>query len=181
MKKIIPLFLGALLLLSAAQAGAQPRFTQNKFTTAESIDMGMTQAGIQFSLADHYKSYYPEFRYGLGSMLEAGVKLGAAVASIDSSDSLGILLGGDIKYQLIKETEGVPVDMAVDLGLNNTIMHSKNATELSFSTIFSKGFPLTDRGTSSYPMEGSRWRLYAVRCPKTTLRRYTFSAASNGS
>jgi hypothetical protein len=90
----------------------------------------------------------------LGAMLEVGVKFGAALTSVDSSNSLGALVGADLKYQLIKETDEVPLDMAVDLGLDNTILHSKNATELSFSTIFSKGFPLTDRGYKFVPYGG---------------------------
>jgi hypothetical protein len=155
MKTLILWCIGIFVMLSAGLAGAdEPHFTQNKFTTAESLDSGMTQAGIHFTLADHYKSYYPEVRYGLGAMLEVGVKFGAAVATIDSSDSLGALVGADLKYQVIKETEGVPLDMAVDLGLDNTILHNKNATELTFSTIFSKGFPLTDRGYKFIPYGG---------------------------
>ena len=154
MKKFIPLCLGIFLVLSAGLAAAEPHYSQNEFTTAESLDAGMTQAGIQFTLGDHYKSYYPEVRYGLGAMAEVGVKFGAAMVSIDSSDSLGALIGADLKYQLIKESDGVPIDMAVDLGLDNTILHNKNASELTFSTIFSKGFPLTDRGYKFTPYGG---------------------------
>ncbi len=154
MNKMIPWCLGIFLVLSAGLAGAEPHFTQNVFTTAESLDAGMTQAGIHFTLGDHYKSYYPEVRYGLGAMLEVGVRFGAALVSIDSGDSLGALIGGDLKYQLIKESEGVPIDMAVDLGLDNTILHNKNASELTFSTIFSKSFPLTDRGYKFTPYGG---------------------------
>jgi hypothetical protein len=155
MKKIIIWCIGIFVILSAGLAEAdEPHFTQNKFNTAESLDSGMTQAGIHFTLGDHYKSYYPEIRYGLGAMLEVGVKFGAALATIDSSDSLGALIGADLKYQVIKEADGVPLDMAVDLGLDNTILHNKNASELTFSTIFSKGFPLADRGYKFTPYGG---------------------------
>lgn len=154
MKKIVSLCAGIMLLLVAGQVGASTRFTQVEFTTAESLDSGMTQAGIQFTLGDHYKNYYPEVRYGLGAMMEVGVKFGFTSASIDSGESVGALLGADFKYQIIKETEGVPIDLAVDLGLDNTIIHSKNATVTSFSTIVSKGFPLTDRGYKFVPYGG---------------------------
>jgi hypothetical protein len=154
MKKIVSLCAGIMLLLVAGQVGASTRFTQVEFTTAESLDSGMTQAGIQFTLGDHYKNYYPEVRYGLGAMMEVGVKFGFTSASIDSGESVGALLGADFKYQIIKETEGVPIDLAVDLGLDNTIIHSKNATVTSFSTIVSKGFPLTDRGYKFIPYGG---------------------------
>ena len=154
MKKIVSLCAGIMLVLSAGQVGASTRFTQAEFTTAESLDAGMTQAGIQFTLGDHYKNYYPEVRYGLGAMMEVGVKFGLTSASIDSGESVGALVGADFKYQIIKETEGVPIDLAVDLGLDNTIIHSKNATVTSFSTIVSKGFPLTDRGYKFIPYGG---------------------------
>ena len=121
MKKLISLCAGIMLVLLAGQVSAATRFTQAEFTTAESLDSGMTQAGIQFTIGDHYRNYYPEVRYGLGAMMEVGVKFGLTSASIDSSESVGALIGADFKYQVIKETEGVPIDLAVDLGLDNTI------------------------------------------------------------
>ena len=64
---------------------------------------------------------------------------------------VGALIGVDIKYQLVKETEGVPVDLSLDLGVDNTIISNRNATEVKFSTIISKSFPLTDRGYKFVP------------------------------
>jgi hypothetical protein len=154
MKKMVPWCLGIVLIMAAGLAGASTRFTQAEFTTAESLDAGMTQAGVNFTIGDHYKNYYPEIRYGLGAMMEVGVKFGVTSASIDSSESVGALIGGDFKYQIIKETDGVPIDLAVDLGFDTVIMHSKNASVTTFSTIFSKAFPLTDRGYKFIPYGG---------------------------
>ncbi len=145
---------GILVVGMAGRAAAFNHFTQNEFTTAESLDTGMTQVGVQFTLADHYKSYYPEIRYGLGALFEVGFKFGATATTIEGSDELGALVGADLKYQLVKEAEGVPVDMAVDLGVDNTILNSKNATDVTFSTIFSKNYPLTDRGYQFVPYGG---------------------------
>lgn len=147
-------FIALVFMLSASPAMAANHFTQNEFTTAESLDAGMTQAGIQFTLGDHYKSYYPEFRYGLGALLEVGLKFGVESATINNNDKLGALAGVDLKYQLVKEAEGIPIDMAVDLGFDNTIINSKNASETTFSTIFSKSFALTDRGYKLTPYGG---------------------------
>lgn len=168
------LFIG--LLLTAGRAAASTHFTQNEFTTAESLDPGMTQAGVHFTLGDHYKSYYPEIRYGLGAMFEIGAKFGAAAVTIDSDDEkLGALVGVDLKYQLIKETEGIPLDMSVDLGYDNTIVNSKNASELNFSTIFSKGFPLTDRGYKFIPYGGLEMTtLYGSLAPENSTSVYIF-------
>lgn len=147
-------FLVALMLLFAGQVEASTRFTQNEFTTAEALDPGMTQSGIHFTLGDHYKSYYPEIRYGVGAMVEVGLKFGATSATIESGDKLGALVGIDLKYQLVKEAEGVPIDLSVDLGMDNTIISNRNASEVTFSTIISKSYPLTDRGYKFIPYGG---------------------------
>ncbi len=143
------------LMVSAGGASAAVHFTQNEFTTAESLDPGMTQSGIHFTLGEHYTSYYPEIRYGLGALLEIGAKFGATSVNInDDRDKLGVLVGVDLKYQLIKETDGVPLDLSVDLGFDNTIVNSKNASEVTFSTVLSKSFALTDRGYKIIPYGG---------------------------
>ncbi|HEY6010629.1 MAG TPA: hypothetical protein VIX18_04085 [Nitrospirota bacterium] len=143
------------LMLSAGGASASVHFTQNEFTTAESLDPGMTQSGIHFTLGEDFKSYYPEIRYGLGALFEVGVKIGAISVDINSDrDKLGLLVGADLKYQLIKETDGVPLDLAVDLGYDNTIVNRKNASEVTFSTVASKSFALTDRGYKFIPYGG---------------------------
>ncbi len=156
MKKIFVYFLlsGFLVMLTAGRAMALSHWSQNEFITAESLDPGMTQTGIQFSLGDHFRSYYPSVRYGLGALLEVGAKFGVTSARFDSGDNLGAIVGVDLKYQLIKETEGIPLDLSVDLGFDNTIIKSRNASELTFATVVSKGFPLTDRGYKIVPYGG---------------------------
>ena len=156
MNKIIQFISGltAVVLLTAGQAAAFTHFSENEFKTAESLDPGLTQTGIDFTIGDHYKSYYPEIRYGMGAMMEVGLKFGATAVDTGPEDKLGALIGADLKYQLVKETEGVPIDLAVDLSLNNTIVDSKNASELTFATIMSKSFPLTDRGYKFVPYGG---------------------------
>ena len=156
MKNVL-LVLAVLIAVSSiftGQAAAFTHYTENEFKTAESLDPGLTQTGINFTIGDHYKSYYPEIRYGLGAMMEFGLKFGATAASMAGEDKLGALIGADLKYQLVKETEGVPVDLAVDLSLNNTIIESKNASEITFATIVSKSIPLTDRGYKFIPYGG---------------------------
>ena len=160
MKKTVTLFLFGLLLSGAGQASAFVHFTQNEFTTAESLDPGMTQTGVHFTLGEDYKSYYPAIRYGLGALAEVGFKIGATSADFrddvkfGTGDKVGALIGVDLKYQLVKETEGIPVDMAVDVGFDNTIMNSKNASEVTFSTLVSKNIPLTERGYKLTPYGG---------------------------
>lgn len=146
--------IAAALAIAAGNAMAFTHYSLNEFKTAESLDPGMTQTGIHFTLGDRYRTYYPEIRYGLGAMMEVGVKFGATSVDTGPEDKLGALVGVDLKYQLVKETEGIPVDMAVDLGFNNTIISNKNASELTFATVVSRGFPLTDRGYKLTPYGG---------------------------
>jgi hypothetical protein len=174
MKKISFMVIGIALMLIAGQAGAATTFTQNEFITAESLDQGKTQTGVHFSLSDDYKSYYPAIRYGLGGLFEVGVKFGA-ITNIKPDDKNAALLGADLKYQLIKQTEGVPVDMAVDLGFDNTLISGKNVSELKFSTVFSRGFPLTDRGYKFTPYGGLQVSaLYGSYLDKNDTNYYIF-------
>ncbi|HUJ16653.1 MAG TPA: hypothetical protein VL197_01550 [Nitrospirota bacterium] len=183
MKKILVVLVCAMLTLSAGRAFAFIHFTQNEFTTAESLDPGMTQTGVFFTLGEDYKSYYPEIRYGLGALAEVGVKVGVTDAQFQAfadklgpGDKLGALIGIDLKYQLIKETEGIPLDMAVDLRFDNTIVSKKNASELTFSTIFSKSFPLTERGYKLVPYGGIEMSaVYGSALPKDDTSVYAFA------
>jgi hypothetical protein len=177
MKKIcIVLTVIILMLLPAGHALAFIHFTQNEFTTAESLDPGMTQTGVHFTRGEHYESYYPEIRYGLGALAEVGVKFGATSADFGPENKLGVLLGVDLKYQIIKETEGIPLDMAVDLGFDNTIINSRNASEITFATIFSRGFPLTERGYKFVPYGGMEMSaVYGSAVPENDTSVYLFA------
>ena len=156
MKSIIAVTVLVLLMFSARSAGADSFKTlnQNEFMTAESMDAGMTQAGVQFTLGESYRSYYPSFRFGLGALAEIGVKMGASTIDTGPEDKAAFLIGADVKYQLVKQSEGIPVDMAIDLGFDTHVFSSKNVSEVSFSTIFSRSFPLTERGYKVTPYGG---------------------------
>jgi hypothetical protein len=156
MKRIIAVAVLVLLMFSARSAGADSFKTlnQNEFMTAESIDAGMTQAGVNFTLGESYRSYYPSFRFGLGALAEIGVKIGASTIDTGPGDKAALLVGADVKYQLVKQSEGIPVDMALDLGFDTHVFSGKNVSDVSFSTIFSRSFPLTERGYKVTPYGG---------------------------
>ncbi len=145
-----------LFLLTAVEAGAKPAetLTQNEFMTAESLDAGLSQIGVQFSLGEGYRSFYPAFRHGLGALFEVGLRGGVSTVDAGAEDKVAGFVGGDIKYQLVKSTEGVPVDMAIDVGFDTHVISNKNVSELTFATIFSKSFPLTDHGYKVTPYGG---------------------------
>lgn len=165
MQRMIAGFLVALIVLFAGNAFAGiESLTQNEFTTAESLDPGMTQAGIFLTAGENYLSYYPSFRYGLGSFFEVGARAGAISMDVNAplpygfegptTSKLSGLVGADVKYQLIKQTEDIPIDMAVDVGLDATFISGKHASELSFSTTVSRGFTLTETGYKITPYGG---------------------------
>ena len=168
-------FVVVMLASGNARADSFETLNQNVFTTAESLDAGLTQAGVHFTLGENYRSYYPAFRFGLGALAEAGLKIGATTADTGSENKLAFLAGADFKYQLIKQAEGIPVDMAVDLGFNTHVLNSKNISEITFSTIFSRSFPLTDRGYKITPYGGLELSvLYGSYLPRNETDYYLF-------
>jgi hypothetical protein len=151
-KHLVCIAIVMMTVLFAGQAGANS-ITQNEFITAQSLDSGMTQAGVFFSLDKHYQSFYPAVRYGLGALFEIGGKVGA-VTNMDPGNKNGAFVAVDLKYQFIKQTEGIPIDMAADIGFDTILVSRRNVSELKFSTIFSRGFTLMDRGYKFTPYGG---------------------------
>jgi len=156
MKPFVVLLVFVLLSLAAGSGYAEnvKTLSQNVFTTAESLEAGLTQAGVHFTRGESYQSFYPAFRFGLGGLAELGVRFGATTADVGSEDKVAMMAGADVKYQLIKQTEGILVDMAVDLGFDTNILNSKNISELTFSAIFSRSYPLSERGYKATPYAG---------------------------
>ena len=180
MKRTIAAGMFALLLSAAGTASADKFETlnQNVFTTAESIDAGLTQAGMHFTLGESYRSFYPVFRFGLGGMAELGLKAGATTADTGAEDKVAFLAGADLKFQMVKQTEGIPVDMALDLGFNTHILSGKNISEVTFSAIFSRPFPLTERGYKVTPYGGIELAvLYGSYLDKNDTNYYLFGGA----
>jgi hypothetical protein len=178
MRRLVLLGTLALFIFTTVEAVAKPVKTlnQNEFMTAESLDAGLTQAGVHFSFGEGYQSYYPAFRFGLGALFEAGLRAGVSTVQTWSEDKVAPLLGGDIKYQLVKSTEGVPVDMAIDLGFDTHFISDKNVSDLSFATTFSRSFPLTDRGYKVTPYGGLEVSaLYGSYFPKNETDYYVFA------
>ena len=155
-KRFIALAMSVLLAMASghARADSVKTLSQNVFTTAESLDAGLTQAGVHFTRGESYQSFYPAFRFGLGGLAELGVRFGATTADVGPEDKVAMMAGADVKYQLIKQTEGILVDMAVDFGFDTHILNSKNISELTFSAIFSRSYPLAERGYKVTPYAG---------------------------
>ena len=156
MKKMFLCMVFSAVVLGAGVVSAKTVETlnQNEFMTAESLDAGLTQAGVHMTIGERYQSYYPGFRYGIGALFEVGLRFGGTTAGTGADDKIAMLAGVDLKLQLVKQTEDVPVDMAIDLGFDTHIISGKNVSDLSFSTIFSRAIMLTDRGYKLSPYGG---------------------------
>lgn len=159
MRKQMQITVLVLFLCTAGLAAAKPIETlnQNTFTTAESMDPGMTQAGFHFTAGEGYQSFYPAIRYGLGAFFEVGGRFGFTSADVGPEDKVAELIGVDIKYQMIKQTEGIPVDAAIDAGYDTHFINGENISELTFTALFSRAFPLTDRGYKLTPYGGMQF------------------------
>ena len=98
MKKLFTLIfiISAAVMLPANRASAFSSLTENEFMTGESLDPGMTQAGINHTVGEHYVSYYPEIRYGMGALMEVGVRFGVTSARLASGENIGALMGAAI-------------------------------------------------------------------------------------
>lgn len=143
------------LLCAAGPAGALESLPQNEFTTAESLDAGMTQSGIFLAAGEDYLSFYPAFRLGLGALFEGGIRAGAITVDIGTKDKLSAMAGADLKYQLIKQTEDIPVDMAIDVSFDAVFLSGDTVSELAFSAIVSRGIPLSESGYKITPYAGA--------------------------
>ena len=68
--------------------------------------------------------------------------------------------------------------MAVDLGFNTNVISGKNISEVTFSTIFSRSYPLTERGYKVTPYGGVQLSaLYGSYLPKNETDYYVFGGA----
>lgn len=143
MKRLIFLLCFLIFVVSAHPALAM----YNRFTTAQSLNQGQMESGISAGYGDDgdydYKYFYlyPYFRYGLGYLIEIEGKVG--VITVDKrvgSDDIGILGGVELKYQIIKETKNIPIDIAVAGGYTGHIINLQSLNDFNFAALVSKTF-----------------------------------------
>jgi hypothetical protein len=98
--------IGALLFcpLVSAQYSAQ-------LYPAETILKGTAQIFGNVGIYDHAKTLVAGYRYGIGGYTDGAVKLG--FADFDHGGDDGLILGGDIKYQVMELRIQDPIDLSV--------------------------------------------------------------------
>src|SRR4030067_2137524 len=89
-------FLAVLLLASVSQA----QFL-GQLSTAQSPGPGNSVAGGYFGIYEDAFAFFGQYRYGFANYLDGAVKLGFINADVGPGDEAGLLVGGDLKYQLL--------------------------------------------------------------------------------
>ncbi|MBI5180189.1 MAG: hypothetical protein HZA05_02150 [Nitrospirae bacterium] len=144
MKKWTLILVSTLILIASAHPASA---MYNRFTTAQSLNQGQMESGISAGYGDDgdynykYAYLYPYLKYGLGYLLEIEGKAG--VISVDKEsggDDIGVLLGFEIKYQIIKETKSIPIDIAIVGGYTGHIIDLQSLHEFDFAALVSKTF-----------------------------------------
>lgn len=107
--------IGALLvgiIVIAATASAFCQFT-GQLTPAPTINKGTMQGAANVGLYDGAISLMGHLRYGVGGYTDAGFRAGFVDFNKGRSSEGGLLLGGDIKYQVLELRIRDPLDLSV--------------------------------------------------------------------
>ncbi len=150
MKRVFLLVSLIVLLVTPLTASAK----LNRFYTAQSLKAGGIESGVFLSLADKFKVIYPRIRYGLGYLAEVGAQAGVISQEKSGSDDVGLFVGADFKYQLIKETEKIPIDLALDGGFNFFFIEGDSIEEWTFAIIISRLLEVEETGYKVSPYGG---------------------------
>ncbi|MDP3025227.1 MAG: hypothetical protein Q8O10_06800 [candidate division Zixibacteria bacterium] len=140
---VILLVLGLIFSVSVAQA----QFT-GQLSTARTLPVGGYDLGGYFGVYEDAFAFFGQFRGGVVEYLDLGMKLG--VISYDPSglegSGEGVILGGDLKYQILDAELKDPFDLSVGAGLEffSTSHNDDNYNSFSFGANFcgSKDFAL---------------------------------------
>jgi len=168
------LVLGLLLLVPPAQA----QFL-GQLSTARTLPVGKYDLGGYFGVYEDAFAFFGQFRGGAADHLDLGMKLG--VINYDppgkNGSNTGVILGGDLKYQLLDAKLKDPFDLSIGAGFE--FFSVKDYDSFSFGANFcgSKDFPLS-KGRVITPY--GRLNLRGERAPDEVGRKETdFQAGLN--
>ncbi len=154
--------LGLFLSVSAAQA----QFT-GQLSTARTLPIGKYDLGGYFGVYDGAFAFFGQFRGGVSQDFDLGMKLG--VINIDPGSRTGVILGGDLKYQILDVRAKDPFDLSIGAGLEffsvsdfNTFSFGANFIgsydfELSKGRVISPYGRLNFRGQREHTEFGQWW------------------------
>ncbi|KPL04614.1 MAG: hypothetical protein AMJ90_00150 [candidate division Zixibacteria bacterium SM23_73_2] len=128
------LFFGVFPGLSYAQFLGQ-------LNTAKTFEPGEFNLGAYLGVYEEAISTFGQFRLGISNHFDMGVKVGVLdFQSTGERDEVGIIVGGDLKYNLLNTEVNDPFDLS--LGLSWEHADVKNPTRFAggVNMIISKGF-----------------------------------------
>ena len=134
--------LGLFLSVSAVQA----QFT-GQLSTARTLPAGKYDLGGYFGVYEDAFAFFGQFRGGAADHLDLGMKLGVISESGSShfpGDNTGVLLGGDLKYQLLNARSKDPFDLSIGMGLEFSAVSHFNIFSFGANFIGSYDFDLSE-------------------------------------
>ena len=116
--KIGALIFGLLIVIMTSPARSQ--FT-GQLSPAPTITKGTTQGAANVGLYDGAIGLMGHVRYGIGGYTDLGFRAGFVDFSEGRRDESGLLLGGDIKYQILELRIRDPFDLSIG-GMTETML-----------------------------------------------------------
>ncbi len=113
-----------------------------QLSTAQSPGPGNSVAGGYFGIYENAFSFFGQFRYGFANYLDGAVKVGFINIDAGPDDQAGLLLGGDLKYQLLDATLGDPFDLAIGGMTEFAVVSDFNTFSLGGTVIGSYPFEM---------------------------------------
>ena len=139
---VILLVLGLIFSVSVAQA----QFT-GQLSTARTLPIGKYDLGGYFGVYDGAFAFFGQFRGGAADHLDLGMKLGVISESRGPhfpGDNTGVLLSGDLKYQLLNARSKDPFDLSIGIGLEFSAVTDFNIFSFGANFIGSYDFDLSE-------------------------------------
>lgn len=135
MKVLLTVFTVAMMVSSAlGQFSGQ-------LMPAGTVLKGSAEGGGFFGIYEDARGLIGSYRYGIGGYTDFGVRIGFIDFDGKKNDDTGLLLGGDIKHQVMEVRIMDPLDLSVG-GLFETLLGIDN-----------KSFSIGGYITGSYPIE----------------------------
>jgi hypothetical protein len=144
MRRLTVVILAALGLLFSV-SGAQAQFT-GQLSTARTLSPGQYDFGGYFGVYEDAFAFFGQFRGGVAQDFDLGLKLGVineAASTHFPGDNTGVLLAGDMKYQLLRAMAKDPFDLSIGLGLEFSAVSHYNIFSFGANFIGSYDFDLS--------------------------------------
>lgn len=144
MKKVS---LGLFLVLSLVFASVSQAQFLGQVSTARTVSPGGSMVGGYIGFQDELIALFGQYRYGFAKYFDGGVKFGF----IDYFDETGLVLGGDLKYQILQDPFTAPLDLALSGSVEFAATDPVTVLSFGGNVIGSKDFKLnTGRTISPY-------------------------------